>query len=249
MNIHFLGTGVATDANRSNTSVLIGIDGRHHLLDCGFTSAQAYISRSESERLDTIWISHFHGDHFFGIPQLILHFYFLERELPLTLLSGSADIFDKVGAAVELAYPGLTSKLQFKINYHQVDQNSATVCNGLIWQCAPSVHSQDAFGLRISNDSRAVYYSGDGRPTQGCIDLMQNCDLIIHEAYSQSPGHPSHFSVDECLELMKTTTIEKLAMVHLNQHARQTVEFKKHLLSDHDSTQVLIPDDGDSLQF
>ena len=127
MNIHFLGTGAATDTTRRNCSVLINANDRYHLLDCGFTSAQACICRPESERLDTIWISHFHGDHFFGIPQLILHFYFMNRELPLTLLAGSADLCDKVGAAMELAYPGLTSKLLFKINYHQVDQDSATV--------------------------------------------------------------------------------------------------------------------------
>lgn len=249
MNIHFLGTGEAADPTRRNTSVLVETGDRHHLLDCGFNSAQAYLRRSTAACLETVWISHFHGDHFFGIPQLILHFYLQKRKLPLTLLAGSSELRDKVNAAVELAYPGLTSKLTFSLHYHQIEQHSATVYNGLSWQCAPANHSQQAYGLRITTDSRKIYYSGDGKPTPGCISLMHDCDLVIHEAFSVGPEDPSHFSLEECLELVNNSAIEQLALVHLNQQTRQAVESKKDMLHEAGSTRVVIPKDGVELRL
>lgn len=249
MKIHFLGTGEAADSQRRNTSILIETDGHHHLLDCGFTSAQAYLSRTDSDLLETIWISHFHGDHFFGIPQLILHFYLQEREMPLLFLAGSANLHETIEAVMELAYPGLTAKLSFQLRYHQVEQDSAMTCNGLSWQCAPTDHSQEAYGLRLDTRSQAIYYSGDGRPTSRCTGLMQGCDLVIHEAYSLKRGHSSHFSLEECLALSRNSTIGKLALVHLHQATREAVRSAKDQLPDHDSTRILIPEDGDELQL
>jgi len=222
---------------------------RHHLLDCGFSSAQAYLNRTTAACLETIWVSHFHGDHFFGVPQLILHFYIQKRKLPLTLLAGSSELKDKVNAAVELAYPELSSKLDFPLHFHRVRQDSEMACNGLFWQCAPVNHAQEAYGLRLTSDSHAMYYSGDGKPTPKCRALMRGCDLVIHESFSEVPEDPSHFSLEECLELAKNSTIEQLALVHLNRQTRQSVESKRDFLNEPGSTRIVIPKDGDELQL
>jgi ribonuclease Z len=59
------------------------------MLDCGFSSTHGSLARSAINRLDSVWISHFHGDHFGGIPQLILHLHMLKRTEPLFILSGA----------------------------------------------------------------------------------------------------------------------------------------------------------------
>ena len=73
MEIHFLGVGEACDGNQPNTSILLKTDSRETagpiLLDCGFSVPHQYLSfNPPAEELETVWISHFHGDHFLGTP-------------------------------------------------------------------------------------------------------------------------------------------------------------------------------------
>ena len=75
MRVTFLGVGEACDETMPNTSVWVETEADNRrssvLLDCGFTVPPNYWQRtSDPEDLDALWISHFHGDHFFGVPAL-----------------------------------------------------------------------------------------------------------------------------------------------------------------------------------
>ena len=77
MRVIFAGVGEAFDENLGNTTVLVttgsGKRKRQILLDCGFTGAHAFWKASQDPMdLDAIWVSHFHGDHFFGVPLVLL---------------------------------------------------------------------------------------------------------------------------------------------------------------------------------
>jgi len=246
MKVTFLGTGDSCDPARKNLSVLAEDHGRAHMLDCGFSSTHGYLARSAQTKLDTIWISHFHGDHFFGLPQLILHFYMQKRIEPLSILSGTNGE-EKILSALHLAYPELATKLSFSLNFIELQPGKTHRHNGLAWQCAPVIHSQSANGLRISNGSSSLYYSGDGKATKESIELMQNCDLVIHEAFSLNSSAPYHFSIDECLQLAENLSISRLALVHLNQETRQIINASATVLKRKENTEILFPGDDEKL--
>ncbi len=246
MKVTFLGTGDSCDPARKNLSVLIENHGHAHMLDCGFSSTCGYLARSAQTRLDSVWISHFHGDHFFGLPQLILHFYMQKRTEPLSILSG-INGEEKILSALHLAYPELISKLSFSLDFIKLQPGTTRQHNDLAWQCAPVMHSQSANGLRISNGSKSVYYSGDGKAMKESSELMQNCDLVIHEAFSVNSSVPYHSSINECLLLAEKIAIPRLALVHLNQATRQTIETGTIVLTRQENTQLLFPGDDDEL--
>lgn len=80
MQVQFIGVGEAFDERYANTSVLVTVPGpdgpTHVLLDCGFTAAAAYYRHANvGATLDAVWVSHFHGDHFLGLPLLLLRFW------------------------------------------------------------------------------------------------------------------------------------------------------------------------------
>jgi ribonuclease BN (tRNA processing enzyme) len=246
MKVTFIGTGDCCDPFRRNLSVLLEDNNHRHLLDCGFSSTHGYLAYSPDLKLDTIWISHFHGDHFFGVPQLIAHFYMLKRNEPLTVISG-VNGEDKILQSIDLAYPKLTTKLPFSLKFFQLQPGMAIEQNDLIWKCAPVLHSQPAFGLRISNGRQSLYYSGDGKFTEESSELMKRCDLVIHEAFSVEPSDPNHSSIKECMLVAKKLDIQRLALVHLNQETRQTLNTCSAPLQKPESTEIIIPQDGDTL--
>src|SRR5260221_722886 len=61
------------------------------LLDCGATSLSALRhSRLHPGEIAAVFVSHLHGDHFGGLPFLILNEQFARRTRPLTAVSSTA---------------------------------------------------------------------------------------------------------------------------------------------------------------
>lgn len=247
MKITFLGTGEACDISRRNTSILIENDKQHHLLDCGFSSPLGYFAGEPDTPLTTIWISHFHGDHFFGLPQLLVYMYLQKREEQLIILSGMTDCSEKIYSALELAYPGVWDKLLFPLHFLQVKPGEPLQCNGLTWDSAPVSHSQPAFAVKIASPERSLYYGGDGNPTVEAVKLMKGCDLVIHEAFSLTPEKPAHSSVEECLLLADELDIPQLALLHINRRSRRRLREKDPPFRPPAATMLIFPEDNETL--
>lgn len=83
----FLGTSASLPTSKKNlTSVLINYQGHNHLFDCP-ENVQQQIMRSKQSimKIKNIFITHFHGDHFFGIFGLLSTMNLNNREDPLTI--------------------------------------------------------------------------------------------------------------------------------------------------------------------
>ncbi|MFP7753526.1 MBL fold metallo-hydrolase [Thermodesulfobacteriota bacterium B35] len=218
----FLGVGEACDPRHGNTSVLLTTaDGATVLLDCGFTAAHRFFAACDDpDRLDAVWISHFHGDHFFGIPLLLLRFLDMGRRRELALV-GQEAIEQKIRHLMEMAYPGFMAKLGFALRFHVASPAGALSLAGLRWRTAPTRHSQPNLGLLLDDGSSRLYFSGDGRPGDRVAALVRDCDLAIHEAFRIKDEVPGHGSIGGCLRLAERTGIRRLALVHLEGRTRQ----------------------------
>ncbi|RUM37943.1 MAG: hypothetical protein DSY58_02995, partial [Desulfobulbus sp.] len=173
MDIHFIGVGEACDSTHGNSSALVVTDyGTRILLDCGFSVPRYYFrSFSEGPDLDYIWISHFHGDHFLGLPLLFLRLWQKNRTRPLPLVSQKG-VADKVRQSLELAFPGFEKKLSFALEFHEVTAQSAVNIGGVSWSPVQTRHSQYNLGLLLEDGSKRLYFSGDGRPTEQVRELV-----------------------------------------------------------------------------
>jgi len=250
MKVHFLGVGEACDPERFNTSLLILSGSKKHyiLLDCGFTTPHRYFADCfDPEQLDALWISHFHGDHFFGIPLLLLRFWEMRRSKPL-LLVGPDGLQEKVEMALDLAYPAFGRKLCYPLQYLPVAEAASFEAAGFFWQTAPMDHSQPCLAVRVTSEGNSLLYSGDGRPTEAVVDLARGCDLVVHEAYSVSGQTPGHGSVAGCLALARQAGCMKLALVHVNRLERERAASEIRKLSLPGGVlKVFFPEAGETL--
>lgn len=83
----FLGTSASLPTSKKNlTSVLINYQGQNHLFDCPENVQQQIMKSKQSiMKIKNIFITHFHGDHFFGIFGLLSTMNLNNREDPLTI--------------------------------------------------------------------------------------------------------------------------------------------------------------------
>ena len=85
MKLTILGCYSATPKTFTNpTSQVLDIKNHIFLIDCGEgTQVQLRRQRIKFARIKHIFVSHLHGDHFFGLPGLISTFRLLGRETEL----------------------------------------------------------------------------------------------------------------------------------------------------------------------
>ncbi len=104
MRLYILGCYSATPRTLTNpTSQVLEIRNRLFLIDCGEgTQVQLRKNKIKFSRIDHIFISHLHGDHFFGLPGLISTFRLLGREKELHIygpkgIKGAITLLMKLG--------------------------------------------------------------------------------------------------------------------------------------------------------
>ena len=250
----FCGVGEAFDEHLSNTSILVVDGSRGHrgqvLLDCGFSAPGPFWRHAfDPATLDAVWISHFHGDHFLGLPQLMLRLFEEDRRQPLTIVCQTGG-GTKITAAMQLAYPGFCEKLTYPLDVVEVAAGQNIERAGLQWAFAPVDHSKPCLAVRLTAQGGAsLFYSGDGRPSAASRQLARGVDLIVHEAFTFDPqvggAFSGHGSVTGCIEFARQAGARSLALVHLNrdQRRRHGAEIES-LAATIDDLQVVLPTPG-----
>jgi ribonuclease BN (tRNA processing enzyme) len=252
MEITFLGVGEAFDEEIPNTSMLVRTEIAGQpvtvLLDCGYSVPPGFwLQALQPDTLDAIWISHFHADHAFGIPPLLVRFWEEKRKRELCFL-GQQGIEAFVLKCLDLAYPNFYSRLGFPLRFQEVEPERPLKAFGLSWSTAVNDHPQRDLALRLEGQGKSLFYSGDGRPTSETTTLAKGVDLIVHEAFHLSKDIPGHGTVAGCVEMARACGSPKLALVHIHRNIRRKrFEEIRQLARSVQEVEVLIPEPGDGV--
>lgn len=122
--VTILGCGAATPTLRHHpTGQVVNLHDKYFLVDCG-EGIQMQLRRYKvkMQRIDHIFISHLHGDHYFGIQGLLSSMHLLGRKKPLQLYApeGLKEIIDVQQRVGEMF-------LSFPLEFHPLDVKSPTV--------------------------------------------------------------------------------------------------------------------------
>jgi ribonuclease BN (tRNA processing enzyme) len=185
--IQFVGSGDAFGSGgRFQACISVRATGGHVLLDCGASSLVALkrLGLAPSS-VDTVIVSHLHGDHFGGIPFLVLDQQFARRERPL-IVAGPPGLSERVLQAMEVLFPGSARvERRFELRLIELVEQEATTVGPLEVTAYSVVHPSGApaYGLRLACDGKVIAYSGDTDWTEALVELADGSDLFICEAY------------------------------------------------------------------
>jgi ribonuclease BN (tRNA processing enzyme) len=185
--LRFVGTGDAFGSGgRLQTCFLLDTPDGKLLIDCGASSLiglkREQVNPSD---VDLVLLTHLHGDHFGGLPFLILDGQFSRRARPL-VVAGPAGLKRRIEDAMEVFFP-LSSKAPRGFSVSFVEwQDRAPLPLGFATATAFAVrHASGApsFALRIEYGDKTVAYSGDTEWTESLLEVARGADLFICEAY------------------------------------------------------------------
>ena len=254
MEITFLGVGEAFDENLPNTSLLIRTEYQEEpvtvLLDCGYSVPPRFWQLGlDVETLDAVWISHFHADHAFGLPALLVRLWEEKRSKDLYFL-GQKGIESFVLKCLDLAYPNFLPRLEFSLRFMEVEPGEPVTARGMSWRTAVNDHPQRDLALRLDVEGTSLFYSGDGRPTAETGALAAGVNLIVHEAFHLSKDIPGHGTIAWCLDMAQSCGARRLALVHIQRDVRrERFDEIQELASSVQEFEVLIPEPGDRLRI
>ncbi len=255
MKITFIGVGEACDERFVNTSILVSENDsngrmRYILLDCGFSVAHAFWKHvSNPELLDVIWISHFHGDHFMGVPLLLLRMWEMNRKRPLIIV-GQKGISDIIEQAMNLSYPGFASRFKFELTFIECEAGISREIVGFRWNFAGTEHSRPNLAISIETPSGKIFYSGDGRPTPESSELASNSVIMIHEAFHVKNEVPGHGTVKNVIDTAVACKAKNLALVHMQRDVRRWRELQiRAELAALKDIRAFLPVCGENMEF
>ncbi|MCD6247994.1 MAG: ribonuclease Z [Hadesarchaea archaeon] len=118
MRIIFLGTGGSMPtAERGLPAVAIRRGGETLLFDCGEGTQRQMVRAGLSPlKLDAVFITHFHGDHFLGLPGLVQTMSLMRRERKLQIY-GPPGTKEKIGSLLRIPLYTQT----FEIELHELE--------------------------------------------------------------------------------------------------------------------------------
>jgi ribonuclease BN (tRNA processing enzyme) len=197
--LRFLGSGDAFGSGgRLQTCLhLSGAGDGSVLLDCGASSLVA-LKGAGLHPSDVGWVllTHLHGDHFGGLPFLVLDGQFARRARPL-VVAGPPGVRGRVEAAMEILFPGSTSVARrFEVTYVELADRVPVVVGPARVTPFAVEHPSGAppHALRVEYGGRTVAYSGDTQWTDSLVDAAQGADLFVCEAYTFD--RPVRFHLD-----------------------------------------------------
>ena len=205
MELTVLGCGDAFgNGGRSHTSFLLTHEGEHILMDCGASTLIRLKQEGiELEKISTIVLSHFHGDHYGGVPFFLISSMFeAPRQCPLTIV-GPKGVKSKVLNLLEAMYAGTSEKLQdLDIRFVEFSSGEEIKVNDLSILSHKVEHSPPSFphGYRIEWQGKSVAFSGDTSWSDNLIALSDQSDLFICECNFMQGVNFGHLSVEEISE-------------------------------------------------
>jgi ribonuclease BN (tRNA processing enzyme) len=221
MRVTIVGSGDAFGSGgRFNTCFWLETSGPTLLIDCGASSLVALkASGLDHVSVDGIVLSHLHGDHFGGVPFLLLDAQFLSRRDRPLLIAGPPGTGARLNAALEVLFPKAThNQWRFAWEVREIEVGKPADLLGVSITTTEVVHFSGApsTALRLSDGRRLFAYSGDTEWVDALICVADGADLFIVECYGYSGNIAGHLTWEILKPRLPQLKARRIMLTHMN---------------------------------
>jgi ribonuclease BN (tRNA processing enzyme) len=221
MQLRFVGCGDAFGSGgRSNTCFHVAGRQVNFLIDCGASSLPA-LKRDGIVRndIDLILVTHFHGDHFAGLPFFLLDAQFSRRTRPL-VIAGPAGIETRLAQVMEALFEHSSkTKQKFELSVVALRPEQTQQFGQVAVTPYPVVHGESGgpfLGLRVEAEGRVIACTADTEWTQTLVPLGRGADLLIAEAYTYDKVVKNHLSLTTLEAHLAEIRPKRLILTHMS---------------------------------
>ena len=222
MRLQFVGCGDAFGSGgRFNTCFHLTGERTNLLIDCGASSLVALKQLGiDRNAISTIVVTHFHADHFGGVPFFMLDAqFFSKRRSPLTIVgpTGLEGWYERV---METAFPGSSQASQkFDLHLVEIAAGETVSVNETTVRAFQALHGPPGgpyLAVRIEAEGKAIAYTGDTEWTPDLIAAGKEADLFIAEAYFRDKSIATHLSLNAIEANLSAIAPKRLILTHMS---------------------------------
>lgn len=218
----------------------------------GIHGLTAMLRADPRESID-LFLSHAHLDHVIGLTFLLDTFAVTTLKRVRVLGIGAKLRAVQEHLFSEHLFPLMPEQIQFE----SLDEYASPLelANGAMLEWFPLEHPGGSIGLRVKAQGKSLAYVTDtvARPEAGYVRQVQGVDLMLHECYftdehqamAEKTGHSWLSAVTDVVRRVRA---KQTALIHLNPLA-EVLETTMILSAEHQALGMLIPQDGDCLEF
>jgi ribonuclease BN (tRNA processing enzyme) len=221
MHLQFIGCGDALGSGgRANTCFHVRGERSNFLIDCGASSLPAMKRLGVTrDAIDLILITHFHGDHFGGLPFLLLDAQFTRRSRPL-VIAGPQGIEIRLKNLMEALFEHSSKTQQrFELSVVALAPRETKTFGEVTVTPFAVVHGESGgpfLAYRIEAEGRVIAYSADTEWTETLIPAAHGADLFIAEAYYYDKIIKNHLSLKTLEIHLGEINAKKLILAHMS---------------------------------
>jgi ribonuclease Z len=135
LSIFFAGTGGSVPSPRRGLpAILIRRGGDRLLFDCGEGTQRQLVRSVGLTDVDSVFITHFHADHWLGLPGMLKSFALRERDQPLTVY-GPRGLKELMGA-MRIVY----GRMPYELSFIELQPAETVACDGYAITAIPVSH-------------------------------------------------------------------------------------------------------------
>jgi len=165
LDLVFLGTGGSVPtARRATACVLTRLGGDRLLFDCGEGSQRQMQRSTGLVQMDEIYLTHFHADHYLGIPGLLKTYDLTARERPLRVIGppGLQDLFKSLAR--------IFGRISYELELVELGEGEAIRHDGYEVRSFAVSHRVRAYGYAIVEDERPGHLDAERAAELGVAD-------------------------------------------------------------------------------
>ncbi len=199
-----LGTGTPfADPTKSGPSLAIVVNNTSYIVDCGPGVVRRAAEASklgfpslEAAQLKTLFITHLHSDHTIGLADIILTPAVLDRNAPIRIYGpvGSKKMTDDLMSAykedIAIRINGLEKgdAIAYQVYTNEIKEGQIYKDSNLTVTAFNVQHGQwdNAFGFVFQTKDKKIVISGDCTYSENLIKYAKDCDILVHEVYSDT---------------------------------------------------------------
>lgn len=189
------------------------------LLDCGATSLTALRRCGlDPGQIAAVFVSHLHGDHFGGLPFLILDGQFSGRTAPL-VVAGPPGTGQRLTQAMDCMFPGSSQvRRRFEITAAELSPGRISHVAGIRADAWAASHPSGApaLVLRLAVGGKVIAYTGDTAWTPAIGEAAAGADLLIAEAYYWDKPVPHHLRYADLVDHERDIAARRVVLTHMS---------------------------------